>query len=159
MNSCIRPQHKVWEPIVEVPTIFVEVPKNRPTEVSLQWFGKADLEPLTRKFGDGVAKAFGQMQFRFHIPVDILWMGRPEFFQVIFVDKAKNWPNKSAVPAFGDPEKWLLWVASTHYSSGAGSACFAVDLNVMLGDVLYGIIEPRPYCDIKVLERAKQKLN
>lgn len=155
----IMPQHKVWEPIVEVPTIFVDTSEGRP-RLFFQWFGKADLEPLTRQFGDMVAKAFGKMQFRFPISApsnDIHWMGHPELFQVIFVDQVKNWPNKNAISAFGDPEKWLLWVTSTHYMVGVrGPACYAIDLDVML-DGLYGIIEPRPYCDLTVLQEARRR--
>lgn len=157
MNSQLRPQHKVWEPNVEVPTVFVDA-----NQVFFQWFGKVDLKPLMQQFGDGVAKVFGQMQFRFPIsapPGDMHWMGHPELFQVIFVDQAKNWPNKNAIAAFGNPEKWLLWVTSTHYMLGTGGPlCFAIDLNVMLADNLYGIIEPRPYCDIEVLEKAKRRV-
>ncbi len=161
MNSQLKPQHKVWEPIVEVPTIVVDDLKNRPSQIFFQWFGKADLRPLIQQFGNEVAKVFGQMQFRFPIsapPGDIHWMGHPELFQVIFVDQAKNWPNKNAIASFGNPEKWLLWVTSTHYMVGTGGpACFAVELNMMLADGLYGIIEPRPYCNMEVLEGAERR--
>jgi hypothetical protein len=142
---------------VLVPTIRVEpFAGGRREEVLVQWFGQSHGEPV------------GTWQFRFPVGVpvdDMHWMGRPENFQVIFLGAAKHWPEPSAVPGVidglgkGDPEQCILWLTSPHYGtraeSGDGPACFALPLRVSLADGIYGIIAPKTYADLAVLERVK----
>jgi hypothetical protein len=161
-----QPQHKVWKPNVEVPTIFFEpLDDGRPPEVSVQWFGVADLEFLTREFGNEVEEAFSRMQFRFPLSVDANdphWMGHPELFKVVFIGPIKDWPKRGALAEVGGPEELVFYTVSTHftvqYASGLGPGSFLFKLDVMLGDGLYGVIRPKFYSDFNVLARANREI-
>ena len=157
----IKPQHKVCETNVDVPTIIVEpLEEGREPQVLVQWFGEfSAADFLQKEFGNAVVERFQRMQFRFPVPIpvdDMHWMLHPERFKVILLAQVKDWPNKKAIPELGKPDSWILWLASSHYGTDDGPACFAVPFNVMLGDQLCGIISPRKYCDVNVLEREKQ---
>ncbi len=163
----LRPQHKVWEPNVEVPTIFVDAfREGHDPEVSFQWFGESDsLGFLEKDFGEEVSWRFGRMQFRFPIPMridDIHWMNHPEHFRVVFLGQGKDWPKTGKAPG-DDLESWWLWVVSTHYTtmqpSGEGPGSFATPLNAMLGDGVYGIIRPKQYFDIEVLNKEVRRVD
>ncbi len=145
-----KPQHKVCEKNVEVPTIVL--PQER-EGVWLQWFG------------DATGAELAEMQFLFPIPLDenaMEWMGHPELFKVIMVGQIKDWPMKEAVRKIAeatkkDVESWVLWVVSSHYQIRGDPACFIVPLPAMLGDGECGVITPHRYCDTDVLERESEK--
>lgn len=155
----IRPQHKVCQKNVEVPTILVEPfnPDGDP-EVFVQWFGEAQGIDL------------GGIQFRFPVPVStnaLRWMGHPELFKVILFGQVKDWPKKEAIRAIvdlvakGSLNAWILWVTSYHYgtqhSDGPGPACFVVPMTVMLADGVCGVVTPRKYCDTSILDHKNEK--
>lgn len=158
----VRPQHKVCERNVEVPAILV-VPspeEDGEPEVVVQWFGEAEDMDL------------GEMQFLFPVPVSadaLAWMNHPELFKVILLGQIKDWPTKEAVQAVADSfakgnvDAWILWVTSSHYGtkhrSGVGPACFAVRMNILLADGVCGVITPRKYCDVTVLDRENERFS
>ncbi len=161
----IRPEHKVCELNVEVPTIIVEPFNERgELEIFVQWFAEfSAMDFLKQKFGDAVVEKFHRMQFRFPVPLSLdsmYWMGHPERFKVILLGQVQDWPNKAAIPEMGKCDSWILWVTSSHYGeetqSGDGPACFVIPLKVVLADQLCGIITPKKYCDTTVLDREKQ---
>ncbi|MEK7521408.1 MAG: hypothetical protein AAB599_01220 [Patescibacteria group bacterium] len=90
-------------------------------------------------------------------PENIDWMNHPERFQVVFVGPVSDWPNPAAVSNFGMRfNEYLLWVASSHYETERGPACFAIPLKVTLADLEAGlIIKPKLYSDLEVLEEVK----
>ncbi|MFZ2187293.1 MAG: hypothetical protein WAV46_01540 [Candidatus Moraniibacteriota bacterium] len=162
-----QPESRTKKPTVLVPTISVErLTENEKPYICVQWFGEAACLPgLTEEYGSIVAKTFAAAQFLFLVPIAsdaYIWVNHPERFQVISLGQAKDWPNQEAVIARGNPEEWILYVTATHYAtaqpSGDGPPAFAIPLNVMLGDGMYGIITPRKYADFTVAERAAENL-
>lgn len=160
-KSQIRPQHKVCERNVEVPTILVEpfIAGGKP-EVLVQWFGEAE--------GNDLAG----MQFRFPVlldPDDCHWMSHPELFSVIFFGQAKDWPTEKTsqdvidLVVKGDSNAWIFWIASSHYGiqqgNGSVPACFVLPMPVMLGDGVVGVIRPKKFCDVAVLDRVKKEFH
>jgi hypothetical protein len=158
----LTPQHRVCSRNVEVPTILVEPfnpEEGGELEIFVQWFGESESVNL-----DG-------MQFRFPVPSSpdsICWMNHPEIFKVIMFGQVKDWPKKEVVQtvadtvAKGDLEAWIIWLTSSHYStrtpSGVGPACFIIPMTVVLGDS-FGIIKPKSYCDMSVLEEEIRKVS
>ncbi len=161
----IRPEHKVCESRVEVPTIIVEpFHEGGEPEVFVQWFADfSEIDFLQQEFGNSLVEKFEKMQFRFPVPMlpnDEHWMGHPERFKIVLFGQVQDWPNKAVVSQMGKHDAWILWVTSSHYGtetpSGDGPACFIIPLHVMLADQICGIITPKKYCDTTVLDREMQ---
>ena len=156
----VIPQHKVCSSITLVPKIVIESLNGESLglEVWLQWFGESDIVDL-----EG-------MQFRFPIPLsvnNVLWMNHPDLFEVVFVGPVKEWPKKEAMAAVantvtnGDLGAYVFWFVSSHYTqkypSGVGPASIMVPMNTLLADS-FGIIMPKSYTDLGVLERAVSRV-
>ncbi len=155
----ICPQHKTYEPHVGVPTIVVEPPEQEEYQprLAVQWFGEADVD-------------ISKFQFRFPVSLSFNnpgWMGHPEKFKVVLLGQVKDWPKPEARDAVaktvqGTLDTWILWVTSSHYTqqyeSGEGPACFMIPFKVLLADPDCGVITPRKYCDLTVLQREKEKV-
>jgi len=159
--SGVRPEHKVCKVNVAVPTISVQTlfDENGP-EVLVQWYGESNTAELE------------EMQFLFLVPVSPdkpNWVGHPEKFNVVFLGKVKDWPQKEAAQGVadgvteGDLESFIIWVTSVDpshcsvYSPSVGAespVTFVLHMCVVLGDRSCGVITPRSYSDITVLERA-----
>lgn len=148
-NTRIKPQHKVCDHNVEVPTILVEPLKagGKP-EVFVQWFGEARGIDL------------GEMQFRFPVPIppdNLYWMGHPEFFYVVLLGQVKDWPRQDVIRsvadsvARGNTDARIIWLASSHCRTGSEPTSFVTPMNIMLADGICGIITPRKYYDPSVL--------
>lgn len=161
-------EQKVYEVNVEVPTIIVEPPyEGGEPEVFVQWFAEfSKIESLKRKHGDTFSERLRQMQFSFPVPIpvdDVHWMGHPEYFKVILLGQLKDWPDEVAeISKSGSPDSWILWVTSSYYggptSGGDNSqACFYIPLkSIVLADETLGLITPRKYCDVAVLDQERE---
>lgn len=158
------PMHEVCRTIVEVPTVLVEPDRdpsngrrNPDPKIFVQWYGEAEGVDLQNQ------------QFKFPLISDIYeprWMSQPELFKTIMIGQVKEWPKKEAVKAIadmafeGNQEGWIIWLVSTHYRvrnpSGEGPPCFFLPWRVMLADPVVGVITPRKYLDLSVLDRANE---
>ena len=150
-DSRIKPQHKTCDHNVEVPTILVEPLKagGKP-EVFVQWFGEA------------LGVDLGDIQFRFPVPMlpDALqWMGHPELFYVVLLGQVKDWPRQDVIQSVADSDTKghadarIIWLASSHCRTGSQPVSFVMPMTIMLADGICGIITPRKYCDLSVLEK------
>ncbi len=173
-------EHKVCEQNVAAPTILIvrftpetdreeakfqvednplqPLELNQRREVNIQWFGEAARIDL------------GERQFRFPVPVlvdDMHWWDQPQSFRVIFLGPVKRWVKPEAVSDFaasltnGNLDSVICWVASTHYgikhSDGPGPASFTFRMSIMLGDGVVGVIMPRFFSDLTILERMNEE--
>jgi len=160
-ESLVRPQQKVCEKNVKVPTILVEpFQEGGKPEVFVQWFGESS-----------TGRKLGEMQFRFPLPAPVdshCWMGHPELCKVVMVGQVKNWPKPEAaqsiadMAAKGNLDALIIFIVATHYStlSGGrtGTACFVFEMTIQLADGIYCVITPRPYCDMSVLEEENDRV-
>lgn len=179
-ETTLKPEHMICERNVRVPTVSVvrftpatevetvrleaRTDQTQPLqpgqnyEVDIQWFGDAEEVDL------------GGSQFLFPTGIStesVHWFGHPEKFGVVFLGPATRWPRPDAAQAVadsvtnGDPNGILAWVASAHYgtehSDGPGPACFAFPMKIMLADPVVGIIKPRFFSDITVLDRINEE--
>ena len=179
-EMALKPEHKVCEQNVSAPAIIVvritpetdteaahfevETDPSQPLrpdqrrEVNIQWFGEAAGHDLA------------DWQFRFPIAVsvdDLHWFGRPENFRVVFLGPVRRWVNPAAVSDMaasfteGNLDGMIAWVTSSHYgtrqSEGMGPASFAFPMSIMLADGIFGIIKPRFFCDLTVMDRTKEE--
>lgn len=156
------PESDEWEAkheIVDPESSSFEFESSQRLQVAVQWFGEAEGTDL------------GERQFLFTLSVRFdhpCWMGHPEKFRVIFLGPVGRWTNPRAVPDLvrdvtaGNPDGLVLWVASSHYttlhSNGEGPACFALHFNILLADGVVGVIRPRFYLDMSVLERLNSEV-
>ncbi len=139
-------QHTFCETDVAEPTVVIT-----DREVMIQWFGVVD-DSLPPK---------GQFLFPLTArPEDIHWMNRPEEFQVVFLDQAKNWPNRAVVDQIAEGridgvDAWVAMLCSHHftvqYPSGEGPGTFVSSI-VMLGDPKSGVIIPQRYQNLDILK-------
>jgi hypothetical protein len=161
-ESLVRPQQKICEKNVEVPTILVEpFQEGGKPEVFVQWFGESS-----------TGMNLGEMQFRFPLPAPAdshCWLGHPELCKVIMVGQVRNWPKPEAAQGIADMatkgnlDALAIFIAATHYSrlcsdGRAGPACFVFEMTIHLADGIYCAITPRPYCDMSVLEEEAGKI-
>lgn len=180
ISSWSKSQHQVCERNVAVPTMFVvrirpetdesdghitvetgsmpPLGKDEHRVVAIQWFGEAENVDLEgRQFYFTLTKG----------PGDICWRGRPENFQVIFLGPVSLWPNQDAVADMAaqmtddNREGLVVWVASPHYqawhSSGWGPASFALPFRILLADPVVGVIQPRFFSDMTVMDRVNKE--
>jgi hypothetical protein len=141
---------------VKVPTLVVAPPPmGNELELWVQWFGEG------REVGP-------DEQFLFPVPLELtsmMLMGHPELCNVVMLGKAKDWPRKDVVPQIArmakGEENWILWIVATHYTqqypSGPGPGCAIVPMNIILVDEMRGIISPRHFLDMEVLNRENQR--
>jgi len=157
-----KPQRKICEADVNVPTIIIEpFYKDGEQRVFVQWFGEfSPIASTKSKSWDALVKKFQQTQFRFPLLVSLndgCWMGRPDLFKVVLLGQVRDWPNKKVIPQMGNPDDRIVWVVSSHYGTrskyGEGVASFYIRLEVMPFDQTGGIITPKKYYDGRVLER------
>jgi hypothetical protein len=121
--------------------------------VLLQWYGNPT--GLDYLGGDQAAaeQAFNESQFHFPVTSDIYathWMGHPERFRVVSIGQVKDWPNPSVQELLGNPEDWIVYIASTHYKVSHPSGqdvpkCLLIPLRIFLADQVYGVITPKKY--------------
>lgn len=151
----VRPQHQVAENQVSVPTI-VETELNagdaKLRSIFVQWFGETD----------GPLKLNGE-QFFFDTmlrPDDPLWRGKHQTFRVVFLGPIKNWPKPSAIPALkrmakGNEDANIVWLLSPLANPADPSMPLSPSMQVvLLGDPNYGVIRPRPFCDMSVRDQV-----
>jgi len=157
----VTPEHGVCRINVAIPTLLVEPfrPGDERLEVFVQWFGESECADL-----EG-------MQFRFPVPCPphaTQWMGHPELFKVIMIGQVKDWPNKEGVNAVaatikGSIDSWILFVVSSHFTmehdSGDGPVCFMVPMTITLADGSCGIIQPKKFCDMSILNDARRAVS
>lgn len=148
-KTSFKPNFATTEPSVSLPIITRGIDIDGKPIIFLQWFGSCHYGfEIFDEEKDRAEQAFGEAQFRFPVhsdPNEVQWMGHPERFTVVSIVQIKDWPNQEAAKAFGDPEEWILYVASTFYRFADGPACYVVPLRVFLADPLYGIITPKKY--------------
>lgn len=150
MNATnFRPSLATTEPSITTPVLIAGQDLDGSPIIFLQWFGSCYSGFGIFGEGQGQAeKAFKEAQFRFPIhsdPNGVYWMGHPENFQVVSIGQAKDWPNQQAASAFGDPETWILYVASTFFRINDQPAAYVVPLQIFLADPLYGVIMPAKF--------------
>jgi hypothetical protein len=161
-DAPVKPQQKVCETNVDVPTILAEpFHEGGEPEVFVQWFGKSSA---------GVN--LGEMQFRFplSVPVDShYWMGHPELCKIVMVGPVRSWPNPEEAQHFADMvakgnlDALIVFIVATHYSrrcdgNRVGPACFIFELTVRLADGICGVITPQPYCNPSTLEEEAARI-
>jgi len=158
----LKPEHAICATNVEAPAISVielDMQGKKIPTVSVQWYGQVkrqDEMPLPP-----------DCQFQFSIMAaanDIHWALHPERFRVAFLGPVKDWPNDDPVVrqkiadrlTEGSLEGWVIYVCSHHYhlrgdGDGSNPGTFAVTI-ALLGDPTFGIISPRPFTDLSVLD-------
>jgi len=151
----LRPVHKICRNNVDIPRVLFEesnIEGEVVKRVCVQWFGEADYE-LPK-----------ESQFLFDILSDadsLHWWGHPEWFDVVFLGQAKDWPRPEMAQlvadkaAEGNLDVWIVWLCNHHvqvkYSNSPGPQSFVV-LLALLGDPNVGVITPRPHRDMEKLE-------
>ncbi len=161
-NEPIRPQQKVCETNVDVPTILVEpLHEGGDPAIFVQWFGEA-----------ASGMNLEGMQFRFPVPAPLdspEWMGHPERCKVIMLGPTKIWPSAADAQRFadtvskGDLSAPIIFLVATHYSRICGNgrngpACFMIPMKIALADGVCGVISPRPYCEPSVLAEEMRRV-
>jgi len=161
-DETVRPQQKVCETKVDVPTILVEpFREGDKPEVFVQWFGESSA---------GVN--LGEMQFRFPLGTSTdshYWMGRPELCKIIMLGKVKDWPKPEVAQEIADTvtqgnlDALIVFIVATHYTmrrgdGSPGAPCFVFELKILLADGVCGVITPQPYCDMLVLDRENEHI-
>lgn len=144
-----HPKRATTETSVTTPVLIVGQDLDGSPIIFLQWFGDcySGFEMFCEERGQA-EKAFKEAQFRFPIHSDpnrIEWMGHPESFQVVSIGQVKDWPNQQAATTFGNPEAWILYVASTFYRINNQPAAYVVPLQIFLADPLYGLVMPAKF--------------
>lgn len=138
-------QYAFCEADVAEPTVVIAG-----REVMIQWFGVVD-ESLPPR---------GQFLFPLMNKLEDISWGSDEKFQVVFLDQAKNWPDREVVGqiAEGRADGVEAWVAvlcghrMVRYPTREGPGTFVGSV-VMLGDPKFGIIIPQRYQNLDALER------
>ncbi len=150
-----RPERAVDGPVVTIPTLMVgRMKEDEEPSVLLRWYGwnPMGLDYLGEDKAEAEA-AFNESQFHFPVSSDVNathWMGHPELFRVVSIGQVKDWPNMSIRQHFTNPEDWILYIASTHYTMPHPSGrdvpnCLLVPLRVFLAEQMYGVIMPKKY--------------
>ncbi|MDB5258807.1 MAG: hypothetical protein JWO73_15 [Candidatus Taylorbacteria bacterium] len=145
---------------VDVPTISIgEIgsDEDKRTAVRIQWFGRSD--PSDKDFPD-------EAQFFFEPTLSTeskRWYGKPDAFKIVFIGPVRDWPKKEVAQQVADTvtegnlDADVVWMVSSrfpenHPRNGDLIPSSMMTPAVILGDPLFGIIRPKPYCDMQVLE-------
>jgi hypothetical protein len=145
----------VAENSVSVPTIVdteLCTGDTKLRSVFVQWFGEVD----------GSLKLDGE-QFFFDTmcrPDDLLWQNNLQTFRVVFLGPIENWPQPNAIPALmrmanGDENTNIVWLLSPLANPVDPNKPSSPSMPiVLLGDPNYGVIRPRPFCDMSMRDQV-----
>jgi hypothetical protein len=84
---------------------------------------------------------------------------QPEAFKVVFLGQAEFWPEdrnrQQIMDSFGKEDASIIYLISSHFEqnceNGMVPLSFVAKI-VLLGDGNVGVIRPRYYCDLSVVD-------
>jgi hypothetical protein len=151
--------HEMITPTVKVPAISVREMgegDDKRKAVYIQWNGRSDECELP-----------GDAQFLFEsnsLPNSECWCGDPAKFNVVHLGPIRDWPDPEMVQSFadrianGNPDTDILLVTSSEFTKRDANGHLApatfISTVILLGDPNCGIIRPRSYTDLTVLDQT-----